>query len=134
MTIKKTLDLVGQVKQQIDNLTVEQVKQELAGGDAILIDIRDLEERVQNGAIPGSEHVSRGMLEFAADPTLPYYRDCFRPDGRTILHCASGGRSALAVKTLKEMGYLNVAHLDGGFKAWKEAGEPIQPVSEPARA
>jgi len=126
MTIKKTLDLVGQVKQQIDNLTVEQVKQELAGGDAILIDIRDLEERVQNGAIPGSEHVSRGMLEFAADPTLPYYRDCFRPDGRTILHCASGGRSALAVKTLKEMGYTNVASMAGGWREWNALGAPTE--------
>lgn len=126
MATKKALDLVAQAKSEIDNLSVDQVKQELAEGKAVLIDVRDQEERVQNGAIPGATHVSRGMLEFAADPTLPYHKEVFQPDARIILHCASGGRSALGAKALKDMGYTNVAHLETGFKGWKEAGETIE--------
>jgi len=66
------------------------------------------------------------MLEFYADASLPYHKPEFDKNKRIILHCASGGRSALAAKTLKEMGYENVAHLDGGIKAWKEAGMPVE--------
>jgi rhodanese-related sulfurtransferase len=126
MQLQKATDLVAEAKRQIENLSVEQVQKELASGEAVVVDVRDSEERVQNGAIPGSEHVSRGMLEFAADPTLPSYRDVFKPDRRIILHCASGGRSALAAKALKEIGYTNVAHLESGFRGWQEAGAPIE--------
>jgi rhodanese-related sulfurtransferase len=126
MAIKKALDLVAQAKSEIENLSVDQVKQEMERGDAVIIDIRDSEERAQSGAIPGSEHVTRGMLEFIADPSLPVYKKFFQPDSRIILHCAAGGRSALAAKTLKEMGYTNVAHLDTGFRGWAEAGAPIE--------
>ena len=66
------------------------------------------------------------MLEFYADETLPYHKPEFDRNKRIILHCASGGRSALAAATLKQMGYENVAHLDGGIKAWKEAGLPVK--------
>jgi rhodanese-related sulfurtransferase len=66
------------------------------------------------------------MLEFYADPTSPYHRPEFDPSRRIILHCASGGRSALAAATLRQMGYGNVAHLDGGLKAWKERGLPAE--------
>ncbi len=65
------------------------------------------------------------MLEFWADTTSPYHRSEFDPNRRIILHCASGGRSALAADTLQQMGYTNVAHLDGGIKAWSEAGQPV---------
>jgi len=126
MATKKVLDLVAQAKSEIDNLSVDQVKQEMADGKAVLIDIRDQEERAQHGTIPGAVHVSRGMLEFAADPTLPYYKKAFQPDARIILHCAAGGRSALGAKALKDMGYTNVAHLETGFKGWQESGGPIE--------
>lgn len=126
MAIKKALDLVAEAKAQIENLSVDQVKQEIAGGKAVVVDIRDKEERDQHGAIAGSHHVSRGMLEFNADPSHPAYKDFFQPDERIILHCASGGRSALAVQRLKEMGYSNVAHLDTGFRGWQEAGAPVE--------
>ena len=76
--------------------------------------------------IKGSVHAPRGMLEFYADPSLPYHKPEFDPEKRIILHCASGGRSALAAQTLKQMGYPNVAHLDGGFKAWKENNLPVE--------
>jgi rhodanese-related sulfurtransferase len=73
-------------------------------------------------------HAPRGMLEFWADPTSAYHREEFDPARRTILYCASGGRSALAADTLQRMGYANVAHLDGGIKAWKEGGRPVEEV------
>jgi rhodanese-related sulfurtransferase len=66
------------------------------------------------------------MLEFYADPALPYHKSEFDPERRIILHCASGGRSALAAVTLNQMGYPDVAHLDGGFNAWKEAGQAVE--------
>lgn len=122
MANQSAADLVKAAKQEIENLTPQQVKEELEAGNVHLIDIREAEERVQNGVIAGSVHAPRGMLEFYADPSLPYHKPEFDPSKRIILHCASGGRSALAAKTLKDMGYENVAHLDGGMKAWKEAG------------
>lgn len=123
---KSAMELVKHAKEQIENLSPSQVKTELDNGNATLIDIREAEELQQNGQIPGSHHAPRGMLEFYADETLPYHRPEFDKNKRMILHCASGGRSALAAATLKEMGYTNVAHLDGGIKAWKEAGMPIK--------
>lgn len=119
---KSALDLVKEAKELVENLTAQQVAAELSDGNVTLIDIRESEELTQNGKIPNSTHAPRGMLEFYADPTLPYYKSAFDKSKRIILHCASGGRSALAVQTLKQMGYDNVAHLDGGIKAWKEAG------------
>ena len=125
MTKKTATDLVKEAKQQIENLTPEQVKEELENGNATLIDIRESEELKQNGKIENSVHAPRGMLEFYADTSLPYHKQEFEKDNRIILYCACGGRSALATTTLKQMGYKNIAHLDGGFKAWKEAGIPV---------
>ncbi len=124
---KGAMDLVAEAKQNVENLTPEQVSQELAGGDAVLVDIREPQER-EAGAIPGSISAPRGMLEFYADPSLPYHKAELDPERRIILHCASGGRSALGAATLKEMCYTNVAHLDGGIKAWQEAGKPVEPA------
>lgn len=125
MVTKSATDLVKEAKQQIENLTPEQVKEELSKGNATLIDLRESEELKQNGKISGSVHAPRGMLEFYADPTLSYHKPEFDKNKRIILHCASGGRSALAAATLKQMGYENVAHMDGGIKAWKEQGLPV---------
>ena len=125
MASKSAIDFVKEAKQQIENLTPQQVKEELSKGNVNLIDIRESEE-LQNGKIPGAVNAPRGMLEFYADSSLPYYRPEFDKNKRIILHCASGGRSALAVKTLKEMGYENIAHLDGGLKAWVEAGMDVE--------
>ncbi|NII29054.1 rhodanese-like domain-containing protein [Pseudoflavitalea sp. X16] len=125
MAAKTAADLVREAKQQVENLTPQQVKEELATGNTTLIDIRESEELTQNGIIPGSVHAPRGMLEFYADASLPYHKPAFDKEKRIILHCASGGRSALAAQTLQQMGYENVAHLDGGIKAWKETGLPV---------
>ena len=122
MENKTATDLVKEAKLKIEGLSPEQVSDELLDKNTVLIDIRESEELQQNGKISGSVHAPRGMLEFYADETLPYHKPEFDNDKRLILHCASGGRSALATATLKEMGFTNVAHLDGGIKAWKDAG------------
>ena len=123
---KKAADLVADAKSRIENLDADAVEQELERGDAVLVDIRDAPELEENGRIPGAVHIPRGMLEFRADTTSPYHQAPLDPSKRVILHCASGGRSALAAQTLKEMGYEQVAHLDGGIKAWKDAGKPTE--------
>ena len=125
-TTKTAAQLVTEAKQRVENLTPDQVSAELARGDALLVDLRESNERDQNGVIPGAVHASRGMLEFYADPSSPYHREEFNPSRRIIFHCASGGRSALAADTVQQMGYKNVAHLDGGFKAWKESGQEVE--------
>ncbi len=125
---KGAMDLVKEAKAQVENLAPEQVAAEVEQGDAVLVDLREPQELEATGMIPGAIHAPRGMLEFYADPALPYHREELQPDRRIILHCASGGRSALAAKTLKEMGYSNVAHLDGGIKAWQEEGRPTEPT------
>ncbi|MEJ8756023.1 rhodanese-like domain-containing protein [Pontibacter sp. H259] len=122
---KTAADLVKEAKQNVENLTPDQVNEELKNGNATLIDIRESEELTQNGKIAGSVHAPRGMIEFYADETQPYHKPEFDKNKRLILHCAGGGRSAMAATTLKQMGYNNVAHLDGGYKAWKEAGFPV---------
>ncbi len=128
MAEKGAMDLVAEAKQQVENLTPEQVAAELDKGEATLVDIREPQEH-SGGVIEGAVSAPRGMLEFYADPDLPYHRPEFERDRRIILHCASGGRSALAAKTLQEMGYTNVAHLDGGIKKWAEEGRPLQQPS-----
>ncbi len=123
---KTAAEMVAEAKQRVENLTVDQVATELEQGDALLVDIREPGERTEQGAIPGAVHAPRGMLEFYADPTNSYHRAEFDPNRRVVLHCASGGRSALAADTLKQLGYTNVAHLDGGINAWKAAGRPVE--------
>lgn len=123
---KTAAQLVAEARASIENLSAEQAAQEIAGGDVLVVDIREPEERRANGAIAGAVSAPRGMLEFYADPASPYHKDGFDPERRVILHCASGGRSALAVKSLQELGYSNIAHLDKGFNGWKEQGHPVE--------
>ena len=124
--MKKASELVAEAKGRVKNLGVDEVEREVAAGEALLVDLREPEELEATGRIPGAVHVPRGMLEFRADPTSPYHQEGFDPSRRVILHCASGGRSALAAAALQDMGYENVAHLDGGIKAWTDAGRPVE--------
>ena len=128
MPAKTSAELVADAKQRVENLTPAQAAAELGRGDAVLIDLREPGERAENGAIPGAVHAPRGMLEFYADPTSKYHKPEFDPGKRVILHCASGGRSALAADTLRSLGYQDVAHIDGGITAWKESGQPVEQV------
>ena len=107
-------------KQELENLSPQQVADEMKKDDVVVIDICEANELKETGKIRGSVHAPHGMLEFYADPSLPYYKPEFEADKKIILHCASGGKSALATQTLKQVGYTNVAHMDGGLKAWKE--------------
>jgi len=120
-------ELVATARGQVENLTPTAVATELSGeGDVVMVDVREPGERDEHGSIAGAVHVPRGMLEFCADPTSPAHRPDLLPGRRVILHCASGGRSALAAVVLRDMGYCDVAHLDGGLNAWREAGLPIE--------
>jgi rhodanese-related sulfurtransferase len=125
-TATTAAQLVAEAKGRIENLSPQNVAAEMETGDAVLIDLREPEERRQNGVIPGAIHAPRGMLEFYADPSSAYHRPEFDPARRTILHCASGGRSALAADVLQGLGYTRVAHLDGGLKAWQAADLPVE--------
>ncbi len=133
MAIEGIFEIVEAVKKDIENLSVDDLKAELGAPNLLLADIREIQERVDLGTIPGSKHVPRGMLEFWADPASTYYRDWFEEDKRIVLFCAGGGRSALAAKALADMGFKNVAHLEPGFAGWQKAGEAIEDVSATSR-
>lgn len=97
----------------------------MAKGDVLIVDVRDAPEVQASGKVKGAKHVSRGMLEFRADPESPYHDPDFRRDRTVLLYCASGGRSALAGKTLQELGYRDVRNL-GAFKDWAEGGGEVE--------
>jgi len=118
-------ELVARAKSQIRNLSVAEFASEIDSEHVTLIDVREPDEVGREGAIPGAILAPRGMLEFWADPASQYHRPEFDPAGRTLLYCASGGRSALGVQALQALGYTDVAHLDGGLKVWKEQGRPV---------
>lgn len=118
------MDMVTAAKAVVENLTPNDVKRALADREVLLVDIREPTETV-DGFIPGATLAPRGMIEFYADKTTPYHMDGFDEDRRIILYCSAGSRSALAARTLQDLGYSNVAHLEGGFKGWKESGGSI---------
>lgn len=123
---KSVADLVAEAEAEITALSPSQVQARIAGENPpILIDIRDVRELSASGRINGAVHAPRGMLEFWADPESPYHRDVFSQNESFVLFCAAGWRSALATKTLQDMGMTGLAHMDGGFTAWAEAGLPI---------
>ena len=95
--------------------------------DVVLVDIRDIRELQREGKVPGAFHCPRGMLEFWIDPDSPYYKPRFDEDKKFVFFCAGGLRSALAAKTAQDMGLKPVAHVVGGFKAWKDAGGQVEP-------
>ena len=128
MTRTTINDLVAAAREHIDNLSLEEAQAEIADEGTLLVDIRDPRERWRDGTIPGAKHVTRGMLEFWADPESEYYKSYFEFDRRIIVYCAGGLRSALAADALKTLGFTDVGHIEGGFGAWKEAGKPVDEV------
>jgi rhodanese-related sulfurtransferase len=102
--------------------------------DTVLVDLRDPREREREGVIPGAFSCTRGMLEFWIDPESPYHKPVFAEDKRFVFFCAGGMRSALAAQTAQHMGLQPVAHIEGGFKAWREAGGPVETLQpKPAK-
>ena len=117
--------LIAEAQTKIRTLTREEAKAKLDDPNAVFVDIRDVRELEREGMIPGAFHAPRGMLEFWVDPESPYYKDIFGSGKEFVLYCGSAWRSSLAAATLQEMGLNTVCHIEGGFKAWKEAGLPI---------
>lgn len=117
--------LLDEAYAEIETVPFLEAKEQLEDPNVLFVDIRDIRELERMGTIPGAFHAPRGMLEFWVDPESPYYKDAFDQSRKVILFCASAWRSALACKQLKDMGYGPVAHLEGGFKGWKENGGPV---------
>ena len=109
----------------VPRIAPAQAKEMIAKGDTVVVDVRDAAELKQGGKVKGAVHVPRGMLEFRADPESPSHDKNLAKDKTVIVYCASGGRSALSGKTLKDFGYNKVYNL-GGFKDWADSGGPVE--------
>jgi rhodanese-related sulfurtransferase len=118
--------LLDEANAAIETLDVADVQNLIADPNTVLIDLRDPRELEREGKMPGAFHCPRGMLEFWIDPESPYAKPIFQEDKKFIFFCAGGWRSALAAKTAKDMGLKPVAHMRGGFGAWKQAGAPVE--------
>jgi rhodanese-related sulfurtransferase len=118
--------LLAEAEQQIETLDVEAVRAMAGRDDVVLVDIRDPRELDREGRMPGAFHCTRGMLEFWIDPESPYAKPVFQQDKTFVFFCAGGWRSALAAKTAHDMGLKPVAHMRGGFGAWKQAGGAVE--------
>ena len=127
MPMKKGFkQLVAEAEAEISTLTVEQAKALAADPKVTLVDLRDIRELEREGVIPGAFHAPRGMLEFWVDPESPYFKPIFGTGNKFVFFCAGGLRSALAAKTAQDMGLKPVAHMGGGFAAWRDAGGPVE--------
>lgn len=122
------MEMIRLAKEQLENLSPGEVAAELERDEVVLVDVREPTETAA-GVIPGALLAPRGMLEFHADPSTKYHIPALHPRKRIILYCAAGSRSALGAKALQELGYENVAHLDGGVAAWRHEGRPFTTVS-----
>jgi rhodanese-related sulfurtransferase len=122
--------LVDEAMAQVKTYSVDDVKARLNGPAVQIVDIRDVRE-LSAGTVVGSYHAPRGMLEFWVDPASPYHKPLFADEGKEfILFCGAGWRSALATKTLQDMGMVNVAHIDGGYAEWVKQGAPTETLEE----
>ena len=121
-------DMLAEAGARIETVPLERAAGLHSDPDTLFVDLRDIRELHREGAIPGSFHAPRGMLEFWVDPESPYHKPIFASGKRFVLYCASGWRSALAADTLTRMGVPRVCHLQGGFTAWKNAGLPVTQV------
>ncbi len=123
MTIKSSQTLVEEALKSIETLKSKEVKTLYDNEEITLIDVRDIRELWKEGTIENSKHIPRGMLEFWLDPESSYFKaNKIKDTKKMVLFCALGWRSALATKSLVEMGFKNVAHVDGGFDALKKSG------------
>ena len=133
----KAWGLAREADEAVETVTVAQLQSELAASDGdededdlVVLDVRDIRESWLEGGIPGAKHAPRGMIEWWADPSTEYYKPFFHPSKRYVVYCNEAGRSALVAKVLGEMGYDDVAHLDGGFTAWQEQGGEVEDVPQ----
>jgi rhodanese-related sulfurtransferase len=120
--------LLEEANAEIETLGVADAIALHGRSDVLFVDLRDPRELEKEGRIPGAFHCARGMLEFWIDPESPYHRKVFAEPKRFLFFCAGGWRSALATKTAQDMGLEKVAHIEGGFGAWRKAGGPVEPA------
>ncbi len=118
--------MLADAEAAITTLEVDDVVKLLGKPDVVLVDLRDPRELEREGKMPGAFHCPRGMLEFWIDPESPYAKPQFQEDKQFVFFCAGGWRSALAAKTAQDMGLKPVAHMRGGFAAWKKSGAPVE--------
>jgi rhodanese-related sulfurtransferase len=127
MALKKGYKaLLAEADAEVEAISAAEAMALMGDEDVLIVDLRDVRELKREGYSPGSVHAPRGMLEFWVDPESPYHKEIFASGKRMVLHCAAGWRSALAAKTLQDMGLENVCHMAGGFDAWKEAGGTVE--------
>lgn len=123
-------EMVKTARSRIEEIETDDLIAVVDDPNVVIVDIRDIRERQRTGAIPGSVHAPRGMIEFWVDPDSPYHKDVFAQEGKKyVFHCASGWRSSLTVATLQDMGF-EAAHLKDGFSSWAEKGGPVEPVEK----
>ncbi|MFC7234604.1 rhodanese-like domain-containing protein [Halosegnis marinus] len=127
---ERAWDMAEAADAAVETLDLDAFAAAVEDPDTVVLDVRDVRERWIEGAVPGDEHAPRGMVEFWADPETEYYHDFFHPEKRYVCYCNEGGRSALVAKRLREMGYPDVAHLEGGFTAWKADGRETVAVEQ----
>lgn len=126
-------DMLAAANAVVPRISYDEARGLIAGGNALVVDLRDAPEVESSGKVAGAVHVSRGMLEFRADPESPYHHEAFDKSKTVIVYCASGGRSALGGKALVDLGYADVKNL-GAFKDWAEAGGPVDHPIDPGMA
>ncbi|CAJ0814242.1 MULTISPECIES: rhodanese-like domain-containing protein [Ralstonia] len=125
--------LVDEAMAQVQTLSVDEARALLDAPHVQFVDVREIQELTREGVIPNALHAPRGMLEFWVDPDSPYYKPAFAADKTFVFFCAAGWRSALATKTVQDMGLERVAHIEGGFTAWKAAGAPVTAYEKPTK-
>lgn len=124
--LKKTAkQLVDEAMALVHTMSLAEARAAHGAGQHLFVDLRDVRELEREGVVPGALHAPRGMLEFWVDPESPYFHKAFADGKPLVLFCAAGWRSALAAKTLQDMGVEGVSHVEGGFAAWKAAGAPV---------
>lgn len=125
--------LVADAETRIETIPAADAVGLVGRDDVVLVDLRDPRELEREGRVPGAFHCPRGMLEFWIDPESPYHKPVFAQDKRFVFFCGGGWRSALAADTARSMGLSPVAHVGGGFSAWKTAGGPVEPSAPPRK-
>ncbi|MFO0996413.1 MAG: rhodanese-like domain-containing protein [Alphaproteobacteria bacterium] len=122
--------LLEEARGTIKALTVKEAIARHGDANVVFVDLRDIRELQRDGMIPGAFHAPRGMLEFWVDPDSPYHKEIFASGKEFLFYCASGWRSALATAAVQRMGLAPVAHIEGGFTAWREAGGAVERKEE----
>lgn len=122
---KNAMQLVAEANARVACVSAADAIALVGRDDTLLVDLRDIRERIREGFVPGSLHAPRGMLEFWLDPESPYYKEVFGSGRHFVFYCQSGWRSALAASTAQDMGLAPVSHVHDGFAAWVEVGGPV---------